>query len=140
LFSPGLRRQTEPAGRDRAATSRPRHRRYRHPTWDGVHRRSGGVEECRSAPASAAFVTSVEFRDGAIVHAGDLLYVIDSRPVRAVALQADASFPTREPRPNWPSAELDRALTCPDSRLPNPSSTTPPDLAGRMRQSMQRGA
>jgi RND family efflux transporter MFP subunit len=57
------------------------------------------------------FVTSVEFRDGAIVRAGDLLYVIDSRPFEAVALQADGQLSDARAKAELAKRELDRALT-----------------------------
>ena len=57
--------------------------------WDEFTGRFEAVEEVQVRARVGGFVTSVEFRDGAIVHAGDLLYVIDPRPFEAVALQAD---------------------------------------------------
>src|SRR4029077_7987110 len=57
------------------------------------------------------FVTSVEFRDGDIVHTGDLLYVIDSRPLDAVAEQANGQLSDARARAELAKRELDRALT-----------------------------
>jgi len=54
--------------------------------WDEFTGRFEAVEEVQVRARVGGFVTSVEFRDGAIVRAGDLLYVIDSRPFEAVAL------------------------------------------------------
>jgi multidrug efflux pump subunit AcrA (membrane-fusion protein) len=48
--------------------------------WDKFTGRFEAVEEVQVRARVGGFVSSVEFRDGAIVHAGDLLYVIDSRP------------------------------------------------------------
>src|SRR5207253_9704595 len=56
-------------------------------------------------------VSVVEFRDGAIVRAGDLLYVIDSRPFEAVALQADGQLSDARAKAELAKRELDRALT-----------------------------
>src|SRR5260370_42245377 len=52
--------------------------------WDEFTGRFEAVEEVQIRARVGGFVTNVEFRDGAIVHAGDLLYVIDSRPFEAV--------------------------------------------------------
>src|SRR4029077_8355848 len=57
------------------------------------------------------FVTSVEFRDGDIVHTGDLLYVIDSRPLDAVAEQADGQLSDARAKAELAKRELDRGLT-----------------------------
>ena len=60
--------------------------------WDEFTGRFEAVEEVQIRARVGGFVTSVEFRDGAIVRAGDLLYVIDPRPFEAVALQADGQL------------------------------------------------
>ncbi len=60
--------------------------------WDEFTGRFEAVEEVQVRARVGGFVNSVEFRDGAIVHAGDLLYVIDSRPFEAVAEQADGQL------------------------------------------------
>ena len=57
--------------------------------WDEFTGRFEAVEEVQVRARVGGFVTSVEFRDGAFVKTGDLLYVIDSRPFEAVAQQAD---------------------------------------------------
>src|SRR6476660_6294354 len=48
--------------------------------WDEFTGRFEAIEEVQVRARVGGFVTSVEFRDGAIIRAGDLLYVIDSRP------------------------------------------------------------
>src|SRR4029077_1183243 len=45
--------------------------------WDEFTGRFEALEEVQVRARVGGFVTNVEFRDGAIVHAGDLLYVID---------------------------------------------------------------
>ena len=69
------------------------------------------MEEVQVRARVGGFVTSVEFRDGAIVHTGDLLYVIDSRPFEAVALQADGQLADARAKAELAKRELDRALT-----------------------------
>jgi RND family efflux transporter MFP subunit len=79
--------------------------------WDEFTGRFEAVEEVQVRARVGGFVTSVEFRDGAIVHAGDLLYVIDSRPFEAVALQADGQLSDARAKAELAKRELDRGLT-----------------------------
>jgi multidrug efflux system membrane fusion protein len=79
--------------------------------WDEFTGRFEAVEEVQVRARVGGFVTSVEFRDGAVVHAGDLLYVIDSRPFEAVALQADGQLSDARAKAELAKRELDRALT-----------------------------
>jgi RND family efflux transporter MFP subunit len=79
--------------------------------WDEFTGRFEPVEEVQVRARVGGFVTSVEFRDGAIVHAGDLLYVIDARPFEAVALQADGQLSDARAKAELAKRELDRALT-----------------------------
>jgi len=68
--------------------------------WDEFTGRFEAVEEVQVRARVGGFVTSVEFRDGAFVKAGDLLYVIDSRPLKRSPSRRKANLLTREPRPN----------------------------------------
>jgi len=79
--------------------------------WDEFTGRFEAVEEVQVRARVGGFVNSVEFRDGAIVHAGDLLYVIDSRPFEAVALQADGQLSDARAKAELAKRELDRGLT-----------------------------
>src|SRR6202012_1796780 len=60
--------------------------------WDEFTGRFEAVEEVQIRPRVGGYVTNVEFKDGDMVHAGGLLYVIDSRPFEAVAEQADGQL------------------------------------------------
>src|ERR1700716_2917093 len=79
--------------------------------WDEFTGRFEAVEEVQVRARVGGFVTNVEFRDGAIVRAGGLLYVIDSRPFEAVALQADGQLADARGKAELAKRELDRALT-----------------------------
>src|SRR5438128_3611049 len=79
--------------------------------WDEFTGRFEAVDEVQVRARVGGFVTNVEFRDGAIVHAGDLLYVIDSRPFEAVALQADGQLSDARAKAELARRELERALT-----------------------------
>ncbi|WP_225706960.1 efflux RND transporter periplasmic adaptor subunit [Bradyrhizobium cenepequi] len=78
--------------------------------WDEFTGRFEAIEEIQVRARVGGFVTSVEFRDGAIVRTGDLLYVIDPRPFEAVALQADGQLSDARARSELARRELDRAL------------------------------
>ena len=93
--------------------------------WDEFTGRFEAVAEVQVRARVGGFVTSVEFRDGAIVRTGDLLYVIDARPFEAVALQADGQLSDARAKAELAKRELDRALTLVQTRpSPNPSSTS----------------
>ena len=79
--------------------------------WDEFTGRFEAVEEVQVRARVGGFVNSVEFRDGAIVRAGDLLYVIDPRPFEAVALQADGQLSDARAKAELAKRELDRGLT-----------------------------
>src|SRR3954453_14809018 len=79
--------------------------------WDEFTGRFEAGDEGQVPARVGGFVPSVEFRDGAIVHAGDLLYVIDSRPFEAAALQAEGQLSNARAKAELAKRELDRALT-----------------------------
>src|SRR6195256_1813814 len=79
--------------------------------WDEFTGRFEAVEEVQVRARVGGFVTSIEFRDGAIVRTGDLLYVIDARPFEAVALQADGQLSDARAKAELARRELERALT-----------------------------
>ena len=79
--------------------------------WDEFTGRFEAVEEVQIRARVGGFVTSVEFRDGAFVNTGDLLYVIDARPFEAVAEQADGQLSDARAKAELAKRELDRGLT-----------------------------
>jgi membrane fusion protein, multidrug efflux system len=79
--------------------------------WDEFTGRFEAVEEVQIRARVGGFVTSVEFRDGAFVKTGDLLYVIDARPFEAVAEQADGQLSDARAKAELAKRELDRGLT-----------------------------
>ena len=78
--------------------------------WDEFTGRFEAVEEVQVRARVGGFVTGVEFRDGAFVKTGDLLYVIDSRPFEAVAEQANGQLSDARAKAELGKRELDRAL------------------------------
>jgi RND family efflux transporter MFP subunit len=79
--------------------------------WDEFTGRFEAVEEVQVRARVGGIVTNVEFRDGAFVNTGDLLYVIDSRPFEAIAEQADGQLSDARAKAELAKRELDRALT-----------------------------
>lgn len=78
--------------------------------WDEFTGRFEAVEQVDVRPRVGGSVTSVQFKDGDMVHAGDLLYVIDSRPFEAVAEQADGQLADARAKAELAKRDLDRAL------------------------------
>lgn len=79
--------------------------------WDEFTGRFEAVAEVQVRARVGGFVSSIEFRDGAIVRTGDLLYVIDARPFEAIAMQADGQLADARGKAELAKRELDRALT-----------------------------
>jgi len=78
--------------------------------WDEFTGRFEAVEEVQVRARVGGFVTNVEFKDGDMVHAGDLLYIIDPRPFEAVATQADGQLADARGKTELAKRELDRGL------------------------------
>jgi RND family efflux transporter MFP subunit len=99
--------------------------------WDEFTGRFDAVEEVQVRARVGGFVTNVEFRDGAIVNTGDLLYVIDSRPFEAVADQAEGQLSDARARAELAKRELDRALTL------NQTQAVSDSIVDQRRQTLQ---
>jgi multidrug efflux system membrane fusion protein len=79
--------------------------------WEEFTGRFDAMEEVDIRARVGGYVNSVEFQDGAIVHAGDLLYVIDPRPFEAVADQAEGALSDARAKIELAQREYDRATT-----------------------------
>jgi RND family efflux transporter MFP subunit len=88
-----------------------------HPTqrtvtdWDEFTGRFNAVEQVEVRARVTGFVTSVDFKDGAIVKAGDLLYTIDPRQYEAAAEQAQGQLDDAKAKVDLAQKELERATT-----------------------------
>src|ERR1700757_3321632 len=78
--------------------------------WDEFTGRFEAVEEVQVRARVGGFVTNVAFKDGDMVHTGDLLYIIDPRPFEAVAAQADGQLADARAKTELAKRELDRGL------------------------------
>ena len=99
--------------------------------WDEFTGRFEAVEEVQVRARVGGFVTSIEFRDGAFVRTGDLLYVIDPRPFEAVAEQADGQLADARAKAELARRELDRALTL------NQTQAVSDSIVDQRRQTLQ---
>src|SRR5712672_976393 len=99
--------------------------------WDEFTGRFEAIQEVQVRARVGGFVTSVEFRDGSIVKAGDLLYVIDARPFEAVAEQADGQLADARAKGELAKRELDRALTL------NQTQAVSDSIVDQRRQTLQ---
>jgi len=77
--------------------------------WDEFTGRFDAIEQVQIRARVTGFVTSVEFKDGAMVKTGDLLYVIDPRQYEAVAEQARGQLADAKARVVLAERELERA-------------------------------
>jgi membrane fusion protein, multidrug efflux system len=77
--------------------------------WDEFTGRFDSVEQVQVRARVTGFVTSVEFKDGAIVNPGDLLYQIDPRQYEAVAEQAKGQLADGNAKIDLAQRELARA-------------------------------
>lgn len=78
--------------------------------WDEFTGRFEAIEEVQVRARVGGFVDSFEFKDGAIVHAGDLLYTIDPRPFEAVVLQAQGQLADARAKGELAKRDLERGL------------------------------
>jgi membrane fusion protein, multidrug efflux system len=99
--------------------------------WDEFTGRFEAVEEVQVRARVGGFVTSIQFRDGAFVNTGDLLYVIDARPFEAVAAQADGQLADAHAKAELAKRELDRALTL------NQTQAVSDSIVDQRRQTLQ---
>lgn len=78
--------------------------------WDEFTGRFEAIQEVQVRARVGGFVTNVEFKDGDMVHAGDLLYIVDPRPFEAVAEQANGQLADARAKTELAKRELDRGL------------------------------
>src|SRR6202051_2401742 len=113
--------------------------------WDEFTGRFDAVEEVQVRARVGGFVTNVEFRDGATVNTGDLLYIIDPRPFEAVAEQADGQLADARAKAELAKRDLDRGLALGQSSavseqvVAHSSQARPGLAAGPRRRDRSRG-
>src|SRR6058998_2408897 len=58
--------------------------------WDEYTARLDAIDSVEVRPRVSGYLQSIHFQDGAIVHKGDLLFLIDPRPYEAALRRAEA--------------------------------------------------
>ena len=71
--------------------------------------RMTAVDSADVRPEVGGRITEIRFKDGQIVHAGDVLFVIDPRPYEAAVAKAQADLATAVTNARLAHTELDRA-------------------------------
>ena len=79
--------------------------------WSEFSGRLNAVDYAEIRPELSGRITEVRFRDGQIVRAGEILYVIDPRPFEAALAKADANLASARTNADYAQTELDRATT-----------------------------
>src|SRR5262249_58745791 len=77
--------------------------------WDEYTGRFAAVETVEVRARVSGFIDSVHFKEGQIVKAGDLLFIIDPRPYRNAVEQAKADVEPAKPRLDTASLDVHRA-------------------------------
>src|SRR3989440_2452686 len=77
--------------------------------WDEFTGRLEAVESVEIRPRVSGYITEIQFKAGAIIKKGDLLYVIDPRPYQADFDRAAAEFERMQAQLKLAQIELDRA-------------------------------
>lgn len=78
--------------------------------WDDYVGRFEATKTVEVRPRVSGEVTAVHFRDGAVVHKGDLLFTIDPRPFAAALAEARASVASAQSDLSLAHANLARAM------------------------------
>ncbi|PYE42831.1 multidrug efflux system membrane fusion protein [Rhizobium sp. PP-F2F-G20b] len=95
-------------------------------TWQEFSGRLEAVGRVQIRPRVAGAIQSIEFREGALVKAGDLLVTIDPEPYKAAVAQAEGQVASAEARLDYATTELDRG-----ERLTSKNVLSDSDLAQR---------
>lgn len=77
--------------------------------WSEFSGRLQAVDAAQIRPEVSGRITEVRFRDGQMVKAGDILFVIDPRPYEAAVAKAEANLATAQANVRFTKAEVDRA-------------------------------
>lgn len=77
--------------------------------WDDFTGRIEAVESVEIRPRVSGYITAIDFKAGAIVKKGDLLFVIDPRPYEADLARATADVERAEAQMKLAQIEVDRA-------------------------------
>lgn len=77
--------------------------------WSEFSGRLQAVDTAEIHPEVSGRITEVRFKDGDLVKAGDVLFVIDPRPYEAAVSRAEARVATAKANTEYAKLEMDRA-------------------------------
>src|SRR5687767_6718122 len=77
--------------------------------WDEFTGRLSAIDTVEVRPRVSGYLESVHFREGQIVKKGDLLFVIDPRPFRAVTAAAEAGVAAAQTRLDLARNDMQRS-------------------------------
>ena len=95
-------------------------------TWQEFSGRLEAIERVQIRSRVAGAIQSVNFREGALVEAGDLLFTIDPEPYKAAVTQAEGQFASAEARVKLAKTQLERG-----ERLAQSNSISQSDIDQR---------
>jgi membrane fusion protein, multidrug efflux system len=78
-------------------------------TWSDFSGRMQAVESVDLRPEVSGRITEVRFKDGQMVKAGDVLFVIDPRSYEAAVAKAEANLASAKTSASYAKTEFDRA-------------------------------
>ncbi|WP_180900052.1 efflux RND transporter periplasmic adaptor subunit [Martelella soudanensis] len=84
--------------------------------WQEFSGRLEAVDRVEVHPRVGGAIQSVEFREGALVKAGDLLFTLDAAPYEAAVAQAAGQVASAEAKVDLAKQQLDRGLRLADNR------------------------
>ena len=77
--------------------------------WSEFSGRLNAVDFAEIRPEVSGRIMEVRFKDGQTVHAGDVLFIIDPRPIEATLAKAEANLASAQTNAGYSQTELDRA-------------------------------
>lgn len=95
-------------------------------TWQEFSGRLEAIDRVQIRSRVAGAIQSVDFREGALVKAGDLLFTIDPEPYRAAVTQAEGQLASAEARVKLAKVQLERG-----ERLAQSNSISQSDIDQR---------
>ncbi|MGD9481533.1 efflux RND transporter periplasmic adaptor subunit [Shinella sp. G-2] len=77
-------------------------------TWQEFSGRLEAIDRVQIRSRVAGAIQSVDFREGALVEAGDLLFTLDPEPFKAAVTQAEGQYASAEARVKLAKTQLER--------------------------------
>lgn len=85
--------------------------------WKEFSGRLTAVDYVEIRPQATGLITEVNFEDGQLVSKGDILYIIDPRPLKAIVAQKKANLIASQNRYDLADKELKRAVDLTEKKM-----------------------